>query len=349
MGNNNEQICTITAEHKHNIIADVKNIICSGMEQAYRAADKCAIMTYWYIGQRIVEEEQQGNKRAEYGTQLIKELAAALTAEFGNTYSERNLRHYRLFYQSFKDIEILNTSVQNLHWSHLRRISSVEDYDARMWYVNECSHEMWSYKTLDRNIATQYYERRLAVQRDSLSLPSPNIETEDPMEIIKSPVVAEFLGFQHGKLFDESELEKALIENLEQFMLEMGRGFAFVERQKHIYVGGDDYYIDLVFYNIKCHAYVLIDLKANKLTHRDIGQMDMYVRMFDDTVKGEGDNPTIGILLCSETNNEVARYSVLHDSDQLFATKYLTVMPTEEELRKEIERQKRFLLEQYKQ
>lgn len=219
--------------------------------------------------------------------------------------------------------------------------------EGRAWYVKEASEQMWSTRTLDRNVSTQYYGRMLAAQRESLALPAPDIEKADPLEYIKNPVVAEFLGFRKDTKFDETQLEQALIDNLQQFIMELGRGFAFVDRQKHIFAGGDDYYIDLVFYNINLHAYVLFDLKTHKLTHKDVGQMDMYVRMYDELVRGEADNPTIGILLCTDTNEEIARYSVLKDSDQLFAAKYMTYMPTVEELRREIEQQKQFFLEQH--
>lgn len=213
--------------------------------------------------------------------------------------------------------------------------------------MKEASEQMWSTRTLDRNVSTQYYGRMLASQRESLALPKPVIEQSDPLEYIKNPVVAEFLGFRKDTKYDETQLEQALIDNLQQFIMELGRGFAFVDRQKHIFAGGDDYYIDLVFYNIHLHAYVLFDLKTHKLSHQDVGQMDMYVRMYDDLVKGTEDNPTIGILLCSETNEDIAKYSVLNRSNQLFAAKYMAYMPTEEELRREIEQQKRFFLEQH--
>ena len=219
--------------------------------------------------------------------------------------------------------------------------------EGRAWYVKEASEQMWSTRTLDRNVSTQYYGRMLAAQPESLALPAPDIEKADPLEYIKNPVVAEFLGFRKDTKFDETQLEQALIDNLQQFIMELGRGFAFVDRQKHIFAGGDDYYIDLVFYNINLHAYVLFDLKTHKLTHKDVGQMDMYVRMYDELVRGEADNPTIGILLCTDTNEEIARYSVLKDSDPLFAAKYMTYMPTVEELRREIEQQKQFFLEQH--
>lgn len=206
---------------------------------------------------------------------------------------------------------------------------------------------MWSVRTLDRNVSTQYYGRMMASQRQQLALPLPVVEGEDPKEYIKNPVVAEFMGFRKDAKFDESEMEQALLDNLQQFILELGRGFAFVDRQKHIKTETEDYYIDLVFYNYRMKRFVLFELKTHKLTHQDVGQLDMYVRMFDDLVKGEDDNPTLGVLLCTETDKTIARYSVLHESEQLFASKYMAYMPTEEELRREIEQQKQFFLAQH--
>lgn len=204
---------------------------------------------------------------------------------------------------------------------------------------------MWSVKTLDRNISTQYYERRLAVQCEDSANSAPLSES-NPMEYIKNPMVAEFMGFRPNNNYSESQLEQALVDNLEKFILELGRGFAFVERQQHIVTDTADFYIDLVFYNFKMKRFVIFELKTHKLTHQDIGQLDMYVRMYDDLVKGADDAPTIGVLLCTDTDSTIARYSVLHDNDQLYATKYMTYMPTEDELRNEIEQQKQFFLEQ---
>lgn len=231
--------------------------------------------------------------------------------------------------------------------SHIRRILSVSNPEAREWYLKTAADDMWSVKTLDRNIATQYYERRLAAQREEISVPILQ-KSSDPMEYIKNPMVAEFMGFHRDNNYSESQLEQALVDNLEKFILELGRGFAFVERQQHVVTDTADFYIDLVFYNFKMKRFVLFELKTHKLTHQDIGQLDMYVRMYDDLVKDTDDAPTIGVLLCTDTDNTIARYSVLHDNEQLYATKYMTYMPTEEELRNEIEQQKRFFIEQYR-
>lgn len=240
----------------------------------------------------------------------------------------------------------MNACVHNLGWTHVRRILSVTNSDARLWYLKAASENMWSTRELDRNIATQYFERRLAAQlpTDESVLPS-NIE-HNPLEYIKNPMVAEFLGFHSNAAYTETRLEQALIDNLERFILELGRGFAFVERQQHIVTDTADFFIDLVFYNFKMKRFVIFELKTHELTHQDIGQLDMYVRMYDDLMKDKDDQPTIGVLLCTDTDKTIARYSVLHESDQLYAAKYLTFMPTEEELRREIEMQKQFFWEQ---
>jgi predicted nuclease of restriction endonuclease-like (RecB) superfamily len=266
---------------------------------------------------------------------------------YGNSYNKRNLDYYRKFYLLFPEKEIVNTCVHNLDWSHIRRVLSVANADARRWYLETASRDMWNVRQLDRNISTQYFERRLAAQRENTSLPVPVKDEKDPMEYIKNPVVAEFMGFHRNSEYSESDLEQALIDNLEKFIMELGRGFAFVERQQHITTDTSEFYIDLVFYNYKMKRFVIFELKTHTITHQDIGQLDMYVRMYDDLVKQPDDAPTIGVLLCTDTDNTIARYSVLHENEQLFAAKYMTYMPTEEELRREIENQKRFFLEQH--
>lgn len=330
-----------------NLIDELREIIEKGRKQAYSAVNQAVIVTYWNIGRRIVEEEQSGNTRANYGKQLINQLAEKLSMEYGNNYSARRLRDYRQFYLCFKDLQNWHSRVPNLTWTHFRRIMAVPQAEAREWYANEASREMWSVRTLDRNISTQYYGRLCAARREGNTLPVPVKADNDPMEYIKSPVVAEFLGFKRDTEYSESMLEQALIDNLEHFIMELGRGFAFVERQKHIVTQTDDFYVDLVFYNFKMKRFVLFELKTHKLTHADVGQLDMYVRMYDDLIKDDSDNPTIGVLLCTDTDTTIAKYSVLHNSEQLFASKYMAYMPTEEELRREIEAQKRFFIEQY--
>ncbi len=333
-------------------IGDVRRIIEEGRKQAYTAAGNIALATYWNVGRRIVEEEQNGNSRAEYGRRLIAELANNLKKDYGLGYGKRNLAYYRQFYLVFNDIEILHEFVQNLSWTHIRRLLSVTDPQARQWYMRQASKDMWSTTTLDRNISSQYFERRLAAQREHPELPQKEAvapyNDKDPLEYIKNPTVAEFMGFRRDASYSESELEQALIDNLENFILELGRGFAFVERQQHIATELDDFYIDLVFYNFRMKRFVIFELKTHTMRHQDIGQLDMYVRMYDDLMKQPDDNPTIGVLLCTDTDSTVAKYSVLNESQQLFAAKYMTYMPTEEELRREIEQQKRFFLEHHK-
>ena len=329
-------------------VTDIRSIIEQGRQQAYAAAGQAAIATFWNVGRRIVEEEQHGEIRAAYGAKLIKNLADKLVPIYGSSYSKRNLDHYKKFYLLFPNMEIVNTRVHNLEWSHIRRILSVTNPEARLWYLENASNNMWSVRQLDRNISTQYFERRLAAQLPAKVEDLPQSAERDPKEYIKNPMVAEFMGFRRDSVYSETELEQALIDNLEKFILELGRGFAFVERQQHIVTDTADFFIDLVFYNYKMKRFVIFELKTHRLTHQDIGQLDMYVRMYDDLVKGEDDQPTIGVLLCTDTDNTIARYSVLHESDQLFAAKYMTYMPTEEELRREIEQQKQFFLEQHK-
>lgn len=326
--------------HTGSLVDDARLIIENGRKIAYSAASEAAVLTYWNVGRRIVEEEQDGKSRATYGTNLIEFLAEQLKKDYGTGFGRRNLAYYRKFYLTFKDWKILHEFVQNLTWTHLRRILSVSNERARIWYLQAASENRWSANELDRSISTQYFERRLASQLPVNADDLRGESSKDPLEYIKNPVVAEFMGFQRDTKYSESELEQALIDNLEKFILELGRGFAFVERQQHIVTDTEDFFIDLVFYNFKMKRFVLFELKTHKLKHQDFGLLDMYVCMYDDLVKGEDDLPTIGVLLCTDTDNTIARYSVLNDSEHLFAAKYMTYMPTEEELRREIEQQK---------
>lgn len=326
-------------------IREIKQIITQARQKAYTAINSAMVEAYWQMGKRIVEKEQQGRDRAGYGTQLLKLLSKELTAEFGKGFSVNSLYYYRQFYLAFP--EKLPTVWGILTWSHYKRLLSVPDAEARAWYLKEAAKQMWSYRTLDRNIGSQYYERLLLSQQmESIksgqeALPGP-FGQEDPSEFIKNPTVAEFIGLAPNHEFSESDLESAIIGNLQKFLLELGKGFSLVARQKLVRTEKRDYFIDLVFYNYILKSFVLIDLKTTTITHQDVGQMDMYVRLYDERVRGEGDNPTIGLVLCSETDEDIARYSVLHDNDRLFAAKYMLYMPTEQELRGEIERQKEF-------
>ena len=325
-------------------ITDIKTIIAAGRDSTYRAANAAMIMTYWGIGKRIVEQEQNGEHRAEYGKHLISMLSDELMKEYGKGFSEKNLRYFRKFYIMFPDCEIWNACVPNLNWTHFRSLLRGEDENARLWYLNEASSEGWSSRTLDRNIATQYYNRLLAAPDKDAVIAEMKEKTASftrtGSELIKSPVIAEFLGFKNEDTYLESDLESAILSHIRDFLMELGRGFAFVGRQQHIVTDTEDYYIDLVFYNIELKCYVLIDLKMGKVSHQDVGQIDMYVRMYDELKRKDGDNPTIGILLCSETSEDIARFSVLHDNNNLYMSKYLTYLPTKEQLQIEIERQK---------
>lgn len=339
-----------TTEDYRYVIDDVKQIIINGRNIAYGAVNSALLLTYWNIGKRIIEVEQDGKQRADYGKQLIKVLSDVLTKEFGKGFSERNLADFRKFYHFFPDEQILQTRLQNLTWSHFRNLLRVPDENARLWYMNESAKEGWSSRTLDRNIATQYYYRLLQSPKKEAVIAEMQEKTHDlqnPHELLKNPIIAEFLGFRMEDSLAESELENAILSHIRDFLMEMGRGFAFVARQQHIVTDTEDYYIDLVFYNIELKCYVLVDLKMGKVTHQDVGQIDMYVRMYDDLKRKEGDNPTIGILLCAETSEDIARYYVLHDNDRLFMAKYMTVMPTKEQLRMEIEKQKAIFYAQH--
>lgn len=335
----------------HSLIKDLEVLIASGRKAAYQSINQAMIDMYWNIGKRIVEEEQKGKARAQYGKALIKNLAAVLTAEFGAGFTARNLRNYRQFYLLFSEREIWHACVPNLTWTHFRSLLRVSDEDARIWYLRESSEQGWSSRTLDRNISTQYYYRLLkSPQKDAViaEMKAHTVQYQkETYELIKNPVIAEFLGFKNEDSYLESDLESAILSHIRDFLMEMGRGFAFVARQQHIVTETDDYYIDLVFYNIELKCYVLIDLKMGKITHQDVGQIDMYVRMYDDLKCKEGDNPTIGILLCSETDADIARYSVLHDNDRLFMSKYLTYLPTKEQLKEEVEKQKAIFYTQH--
>ena len=332
------------------MIADIREITHRYRTKAAAQLNAAIVDERWEIGKRIVEEEQDGATRAEYGTNLLRELSKRLTIEMGKGYSPRALAYYRQLYVYFPDRKILQTRLQNLTWSHLQAILGEKSEKARLWYMDEAAQQMWSVKTLERNVGSQYYHRLLAsydkdaVENEMKELTAPDNTVITPEQYIKSPVVTEFLGLPKDATYTENTLENALITHLQQFLMELGKGYAFVERQQHIVTDAGDYYIDLVFYNYLLKCFVLIDLKTTKITHQDVGQMDMYVRMYDDLKCTPGDNPTIGILLCSETSEDIAKYSMLNGNKQLFASKYLTFLPSEEELRQEIETQKNLFL-----
>lgn len=318
------------------------------------------VEAYWQIGRRIVEEEQQGKGRADYGTFLIKDLARQLTAEFGKGFSAANLKSFRQFYLTFPDIEIgyavrsqltfpIRDSLRpELTWTHYRLIMRVENPKAREYYLTEAAGQNWSSRVLDRNIHTLYYERLLASQdKKSALAKEADFEKHSPADFIKDPYVLEFLGLPEDPMVSEDAMETAIITKLQHFLLELGKGFSFVGRQVRVSTETSHFYVDLVFYNFLLKCFVLIDLKVDRLTHQDVGQMDMYIRMYDDLKRTEGDNPTIGIILCTNKDETIARYSVLKDSEQIFASKYRLVLPTEEELQAELEREKRQFLREH--
>lgn len=328
------------------ILQDMRGIIDSSRERAYQAVNIALLQRNWLIGYRIAEEELKGENRAEYGASVIKQLSKELSAEYGKGFDYSTLYKFVRFYKCFPTIldSASPKSTSLLSWTHYRVLLQVEDEVARDWYAKEAAEQTWSVRTLQRNISSQYYYRMLqtqkpdAVESEMKELTSPYQERK--LEFIKNPVIAEFLGMSEDTSFTETDLEKSIITNLQKFLMELGKGYAFVARQQHIHTEKEDYYVDLVFYNYILKCFVLIDLKTNKITHQDVGQMDMYIRMYDELKRSEGDNPTIGIVLCSDTDEDIAKYSILHGNEQLFASKYKLYLPTEEELRAEIETQK---------
>ena len=361
------------------LVNDLRSIVSKARSKAFAAVNYSLVERKWRIGQRIVEQEQNGASRAEYGKHVIEIASAALTEEFGKGFSYTNIANYKRFYLTFNNLQILQTvseefnnpiqqtlpakssaphkedkaeSAQSelrlLPWSHYERLIRVEDKKAREWYAKEAFEQGWSFRTLNRNINTLYYERLLMSKRKQPVVDEMQDKTkayqQDKLEYIKSPVVLEFLGLPEDISLAESKLETAIINNLEKFLMEMGKGYALVARQQHIRTEENDYYIDLVFYNYLIKSFILVDLKVNRITYQDVGQMDMYLQMYDKMKKGPDDNPTIGIILCTETDSDVARYSTLAKNDQMFAAKYKLYLPDKEDLRREIERQKELYL-----
>lgn len=361
------------------LVNDLRSIVSKARSKAFAAVNYSLVERNWRIGQRIVEEEQNGASRAEYGKHVIEVASAALTKEFGKGFSETNIMNFKKFYLKFKELTIPQTvseefkkqkhqtlsdessllpqkgqtqpaqfELRLLPWSHYERLIRVEDKKAREWYAKEAFEQGWSYRTLNRNINTLYYERLLMSTKKQPVVDEMQDKTkayqQDKLEYIKSPVVLEFLGLPEDTSLAESKLETAIINNLEKFLMEMGKGYALVARQQHIRTEENDYYIDLVFYNYLIKSFILVDLKVNRITYQDVGQMDMYLQMYDKMKKGPDDNPTIGIILCTETDSDVARYSTLAKNDQMFAAKYKLYLPNKEDLRREIERQKELYL-----
>ena len=361
------------------LVNDLRSIVSKARSKAFAAVNYSLVERNWRIGQRIVEQEQNGASRAEYGKHVIEVASAALTKEFGKGFSETNIMNFKKFYLKFKELTIPQTlseefkkqkhqtlsdessllpqkgqtqpaqfELRLLPWSHYERLIRVEDKKAREWYAKEAFEQGWSYRTLNRNINTLYYERLLMSTKKRPVVDEMQDKTkayqQDKLEYIKSPVVLEFLGLPEDTSLAESKLETAIINNLEKFLMEMGKGYALVARQQYIRTEENDYYIDLVFYNYLIKSFILVDLKVNRITYQDVGQMDMYLQMYDKMKKGPDDNPTIGIILCTETDSDVARYSTLAKNDQMFAAKYKLYLPDKEDLRREIERQKELYL-----
>lgn len=359
------------------LYGQIRAILEHARSTAYRHVNLAMLQSYWRIGYLIVEYEQKGEARAEYGKGVLEEISRRLTSEFGKGYSVQNLRYMRQFYLAFQKHHSLRGEFSaagsgmtsdsfskrhplrgemtqeglrpELSWTHYRLLLRVENENAREWYMNEAADQNWSTRQLDRQIASQYYERLLASRNSD---PVKQEATEklskvEPDQFIRDPYVLEFLNLKDYPDLRETTLEQAIIDKLQHFLLELGKGFSFVARQKRMRFEDEDFYLDLVFYNYILKCFVLIDLKIGKLTHQDIGQMDSYVRMFEDHGKVEGDNPTIGLILCSEKNEAIARYSVLNESQQLFASKYVLYLPTEEELKRQVEKERDRIEKEY--
>lgn len=322
----------------------VCQILTSARTTAYKAVNFAMVQAYWQIGHLIVEDEQQGNRRAEYGKKALAELGEKLTEEFGKGFDATNLRNMRQFYLMFPKCDALR---RELSWTHYRLLLRVENEAARNWYMNEAVSENWSSRQLERQIPVLYYDRMLHSSNptDTREDAKENLELAklEPESLIRNPYVLEFLNLKDYPNLHEKDIEQGLIDNLQGFLLELGKGFCFVARQKRLRFEEKDFYIDLVFYNCVLKCYVLIDLKLGELTYQDIGQMDGYIRMYEEQYRASDDNPTIGLILCSKRNEAVVKYSILKESKQLFASKYLLYLPTEEELKKEIERERSLL------
>jgi predicted nuclease of restriction endonuclease-like (RecB) superfamily len=320
------------------LLHNIRDLIQNARQRALRAVDAVQVQTCWEIGRHIVEFEQGGSSRAEYGARLLQTLAESLSSEFGRGFDVSNLRYMRLFYNAFPIRDALR---HELSWTHYRTLLRVESYSARQWYMNEAASQGWTTRSLERQISTLYYERLLATSdRPAVEKEATDnlVPSQTPRDFVRDPVMLEFLGLPGVGRLLEADLERALLDNLQAFLLELGRGFAFVARQYRVSSESKDFYIDLVFYNYLLKCFVLFDLKSGELTHQDIGQMDMYVRIVDDLKRGPDDNPTVGIILCSQKDVSVVRYSVLHENEQIFASRYKLVLPSEEELRAELER-----------
>lgn len=326
------------AKNIEKLYGNIRQVIEDARSTVYRAANFAMVQAYWHIGKLIIEEEQSGKQRAEYGQSLLKDLSGRLSKEYGKGFDESNLRHMRNFYSIYQKQDAVRPE---LSWTHYRLLLKVEREDARAFYMQESIEYNWSTRTLERQVNSLYFERMVMTPKQGRSLVKAEAEGKKEVmqagDIIKDPYVLEFLNLKANTSFYEQELEQAIIDKLQEFLLELGKGFSFVGRQQRISLEGDHFFIDLVFYNYILKCFLLIDLKTGKLTHQDVGQMDMYVKIFEEKMRQETDNPTIGLILCTEKNNAVAKYSLLNDSKQIFASKYKTYLPTERELKQEIQ------------
>ena len=330
-----EQNMLIKMQNTDDYVSDIKSLIAESRQRTYTVVNVVMVQTYWLIGKRIVIEEQKGSKKAKYGESVLKNLSKDLTSEFGNGFSYANLRNMRQFYLTYPDHSICYTLCSKLSWSHNRLIMRVADEKARDYYLKEAISQQWSVRQTEREIQSFSYYRLL--ENGQIKAREINDGVIDAKRFVKDPYVLEFAGLAAFDKRKEKDIEKALIEHMKEFLLELGKGFSFVKEQYRISTETSHFYVDLVFYNYILKCFVLIDLKSGKLTHKDVGQMDMYIRMFDDIKKDDSDNPTIGILMCAEKDETVVKYSVLNGSDQIFASKYLPYLPTEEELRRELD------------
>ncbi len=328
----------------NNLYGAIRQVLEAARKSAYKAVNFAMVQAYWQIGRLIVEDEQNGENRAEYGKRVLEELAKRLTADFGKGFDASNLRYMRLFYKAFTNCDALR---HELSWTHYRLLLRVENQDARNWYMKEAAAENWSSRQLERQISVLYYDRMLLSANKQSTKADANenmaLAKLEPESFIRNPYVLEFLNLKDYPNLHEKDIEESLINNLQSFLLELGKGFCFVARQKRIRFNEQDFYVDLVFYNCILKCYVLIDLKLGELTYQDIGQMDGYIRLYEEQYRKEDDNPTLGIVLCSNRNEAIVKYSVLNESRQLFASKYLLYLPTEDELKKEIERERKLL------
>jgi len=349
---------TVKPSKEKYLYDEVKAILQEARQSAYRSVNFAMVLAYWKIGERIVQYEQVGDQKTGYGSKFLKELSNKLTADFGKGFTETNLKYFRQFYLTFLPMEISHAVSDpsfnpqkkshalrdELSWTHYRLLLKVDNDEAREYYMQEAIAQNWSTRALERQINSFYYERIVSSKKKKPVAAEAKEKTKEvtasPEDFIKDPYVLEFLSLPSETGFLEKDLENAIIQKLQHFLLELGKGFSFVAQQKRISAEDENFYVDLVFYNYILKCFVLIDLKLGKLSHQDIGQMDLYVRWFEENMRTKSDNPTIGIILCSEKNETIVKYSILKESKQLFASKYKLYLPTEKELAREVAEQK---------